>query len=244
MTRGRICVATNEKLLNSVEFNGDMYVEHGHGEEVIEAFESGISTEQEYRDYVEAFDNENFNYSAEARDSNGENYFDNSICIKGVRERKLESKETENLLDFSHNYGDKWFSDYFYLKNIGTTDLYITCGYNYEDENGDYKEQADVSVRIAPSQYVVLCFGDIVIEHSTCEILTELEDKKEKEFDEDCEFDGYWEMTSNGIVVYDTENGREFDLTEVDDSTIDHIVEEVRNGYIKGDIYGAYKERA
>ena len=100
-----------------------------------------------------------------------------------------------------------------------------------------------MSVRIAPSQYIVLCFGDIVVEHSTCEILTELEDKKEKEFDEYCEFDGYWEMTSNGIVVYGAENGREFDLTEVDDCTIDHIVEEVRNGYIRGDIYGAHKER-
>lgn len=242
MTRGRICVATDEKLLNSVEFNGDMYVEHGHGEEVIEAFESGITNEQEYREYVKAFDDKNFNYSAETRDSNGENYFDGSVYVKGVRERLLGSEEVENLLDFSHNYIDKWLSDYFYLKNIGTSDLYITCAYGYED-NGIYKEQKDVSVRIAPNQYIVLCFGRIVIENSTCEILTELEDKKEKEFDEYCEFDGYWEMTSNGIVVYDTENDREFDLTEVDDSTIDHIVEEVRDGYTKGDIHGAYKER-
>ena len=242
MTRGKICVATDEKLLNSVEFNGDMYVEHGHGEEVIEAFESGITTEEEYREYVEAFDNENFCYSTEARDNNGENYFDNEYFDKGVRERPLESKEAKKLLDFTKNYGDNWFSDYVYLKNIGTTDLYINCDYGYKDANDNYKTQKDISVRIAPNQYAVLCFGNIVVEHSTCEVLTELEDKKE--FDEYCEFDGYWEMTENGIIIYDTDNDRQFDITEVDNCTTDHIVDYVRDGYVRGDIYGAYKERA
>lgn len=245
MTRGKICVATEDKLLNSVEFNGDMYVEHGNGEEVIEAFESGITTEQEYRDYVLEFDKNHHQYQFETRDDKGENYFDNDYFINGVEERPLESKETENLLDFSHNYIDNWFSDYLYLKNIGTTDLYITCAYGYEDENGKYQEQKDVSVRIAPNQYAVLCFGCIVIENSTCEILTKLEDQKDEkeEFDEYCEFDGYWEMTNNGIVVYDTDNNREFDLSEIDECTTDHIIEEVRECYIRGDIYGAYKER-
>ena len=245
MTRGKICVATDEKLLNSVEFNGDMYVEHGHGEEVIEAFESGITTEQEYRDYVLEFDKNNHQYQFESRDENGYNYFDNDYFINGVRERPLDSKEANNLRNFTANYYDNWFSDYVYLKNIGTNDLYIICNYGYEDKDGRYCEQKDITVRIAPSQYAVLNFGDIVVKDSTCEVLTRLEDQEdeEEETDEYCEFDGYWEMTSNGIVVYDTENDREFDITEVDDCTIDHIVDEVREGYTRGDIYGAYKER-
>ena len=119
--------------------------------------------------------------------------------------------------------------------------MYINCDYDYRDENDNYKSQKDVSVRIAPNQYAVLCFGSIVVEHSTCEVLTELEDKKE--FDEYCEFNGYWEMTNTGIVVFDTENSREFDITEVDDCTRDHIADYVRDGYIRGDICGAYKER-
>ena len=98
MTRGKICVATETKLLYSVEFNGDMYVENGHGTEVIEAFESGITTEKEYREYVEAFDNENFCYSTERKDSVGYNYFNNKYFKKGVRAIKLDGKEATSML--------------------------------------------------------------------------------------------------------------------------------------------------
>lgn len=241
MTRGKICVATEDKLLRSVEFNGDMYIEHGHGTEVIEAFESGITTEKEYREYIKEFDANNFEYQFEDKDENGDSYFDDKYYKMGVRAVKLTSKEAIERLDFTKNYGDNWFSDYVYLKNIGTTDLYINCDYGYKDANDNYKIQKNISVRIAPNQYAVLCFGSIVVEHSTCEVLTELEDKKE--FDEYGKFDGYWEMTENGIIIYDTDNDRQFDLTEVDDSTIDHIVGYVRDGYVRGDIYEAYKER-
>ncbi len=228
MTRGKICVATDEKLLNSVEFNGDMYVEHGNGEEVIQAFDGEISTEEEYKNYVVEFDKNHHQYQFEERDKDGYNYFDNDYFINGVRERPLESKEAEELLDFTTNYFDKWFSDYVYLLNLGEDDLFITC----ENEN-----EKPITVNIHSKGYVVLCFGRLVEEHSQN---YEVEDG---EIDEYCEFDGYWEMTNNGIAIYDTDNDREFDITEVDECTTDHIVDEVRDGYTRGDIYGAYKER-
>lgn len=236
MTRGKICVATEDKLLYSVEFNGDMYVEHGYGEEVINAFNEGITNEQEYREYVEAFDNENFNYATEKQDENEYNYFNNEYFIKGVRQENLEDKETMEMLDFTTNYFDKWFSDYIYLKNIDNErDLVITC--NLENEDGR-KEKA-VTVTIRPKGYVTLDFGSLVKEHSENYEIVD----GEEDFDEYCEFDGYWAMTASGIIVYDTDNDRQFDLTEVDGGTIDHIVDYVREGYVRGDIYGARKER-
>ena len=224
MIRGKIVVATEEKLLKSVEFNGNMCVDDGgYGEEILKAFAEGITTEKEYKEYIQAFDSGRFNYAIENKDGYGENYFNNLTYIEGVREEYLiEDKQ----LNFLHDYYYDWCSDYIYLKNIGATDLYITCNLSATEKN--------VCVRIAPNGYVVLHFGDLTKYGKDFEVLTNEEEEQ------DTSFDGYWEMTNCGIVINDTTNDKEYDLTELDDCTIEHIVDQVRNGCIRGDIYGAY----
>ena len=64
MTRGQIAIITPDgKLITSTEFNGDMYYDgEGHGKEVVETLES-IETEEEYREFVNDFNDRNFRYT-------------------------------------------------------------------------------------------------------------------------------------------------------------------------------------
>lgn len=223
MTRGKIAVALEEKMLVSVEFNGDMYIEDGgHGRQVLDELED-ITTEQEYREFIQAFDDENFNYATESI-RNGENYFNNQWHENGVE--KLTGKEETEMYNFCDRYFDKWFSDYVYLKNLTQDYIVIEC----DIQRGAEKING-VLVEIEPNGIAVLYFGTLVEQYSTnYKILTEIKEEKNT-------FDGYWEMTENGIIIYDTDNDREFSLTCVDDVTIDHIVEYVREGYVRGDLY-------
>lgn len=227
MTRGKIVLITNDKLLTSVEFNGDMYVEHGHGEQLLEDLPN-INTEEEYRDYVVAFDSENFCYATESK-RDGVNYFDNEYFINGVADlTNDEEMSVSDYLDFTSQYFEKWFSDYVYIKNISDHEEEIICTYkvNYEENN--------VKAKIMPNGIAVLCFGEIILENSTG---VEIDDS---ELVGDSSFSGYWEMTSHGIVVYDTDHNLSYDLTEVDGDTIEHIVDYVRDGYVRGDLCDVY----
>ncbi|MBP3708288.1 MAG: hypothetical protein J6J36_06750 [Clostridia bacterium] len=227
MTRGKIAVVLKEKTLVSVEFNGDMYVENGHGTQVLDELKN-INTEQEYRDFVQAFDSENFNYATESK-RNGENYFDNKWYTNGVRE--VVGEEENQLCDFCNNYFDKWFSDYVYLKNIHDDYVDIVCTI---EEDG--KEFNDVPVRIEPNGVVVLNFGTLVEKYSTgYEVLSRIEEIKENE-----EFDGCWYLATDGVIIKNTSSGKEYYITEVDECTQDHIIEEIRQGYVNGAIYNAY----
>ena len=206
-----------------------MYVEHGHGEQILDDLQH-INTEEEYRDYIVAFNNENFNYSTEAQDSSGFNYFNNSFYYKGVGNYTT----IENVLDFTKNYFDNWFSDYVYIKNISNEVQYITCEYDIDE---DYTKEK-VEVEIEPNGVIVLDFGTLVKEHSTGYRL----DLKDEFTTRNKTFDGYWEMTNSGIIIYDTDNHTSYDLTEVDSATLEHIVDYVRDGYIRGDLYEVYIE--
>ena len=112
MTRGKIVLITNDKLLTSVEFNGDMYVEHGHGEQLLKDLPN-IKTEEEYRDYVVAFDNENFgyaNYETEYKD--GVNYFNNEYFINGVADLTNDEAKAQGYgaQMLEEKYGAKVYS--------------------------------------------------------------------------------------------------------------------------------------
>lgn len=64
MTRGQIAIITSDgRLITSAEFNGDMYYNgEGYGKEVVEALES-VETEEEYREFVNDFNDRNFQYT-------------------------------------------------------------------------------------------------------------------------------------------------------------------------------------
>ena len=105
MTRGQIAIITPDgKLIASTEFNGDMYYDNeGHGKEVVEALES-IETEEEYREFVNDFNDRNFQYT----------------------DRELFYDCDDSFYDMSTDYFGKWFSDYVYIKNLSDKDVVFT----------------------------------------------------------------------------------------------------------------------
>lgn len=171
MTRGKIATVFDDKMLVSVEFNGDMYVEdYGHGREVLDNLES-INTEQEYRDFIEAFDSENFNYATESK-QNGENYFDNKYYKNGV---EVVNFDREDLFDFQKDYFGFWFSDYIYIKNLGK-DLFIKCTIIKNEKI------LNAEVKIETNGIIVLNFGALVEQYSVgYEILSTTEIENEED---------------------------------------------------------------
>ena len=105
MTRGQIAIITPEgKLITSAEFNGDMYYDgEGHGKEVVEALES-IETEEEYREFINDFNDRYFRYS----------------------DREMFYDCDESFYDMSTDYFGKWFSDYVYIKNLSGKTVVFT----------------------------------------------------------------------------------------------------------------------
>lgn len=105
MTRGQIAIITPDgKLITSAEFNGDMYYDNeGYGKEVVEALES-IETEEEYREFVNNFNDRNFQYT----------------------DRELFYDCDDSFYDMSTDYFGKWFSDYVYIKNLSDKDVVFT----------------------------------------------------------------------------------------------------------------------
>ncbi len=104
MTRGKIVLIAQEKVLTSVEFNGDMYWPNdgwgGYGEEVVNGL-IDIHTEQGYIAFVEKFNREHHDY----KDVESIVYDYDGI-------------DEEDLFNMMNGYFDKWFSDYLYIKNI------------------------------------------------------------------------------------------------------------------------------
>lgn len=100
MTRGKLILLTEGGMHITDEFNGDMYMENGHGEEVIERLQR-VTDPDSFEKEVRAFDKANFEYYKDD---------DPVIYFIGLP-----------VVDCTYDtYFDKWFSDYLYVKNIDT----------------------------------------------------------------------------------------------------------------------------
>lgn len=104
MTRGKIVFIDDEKILCSVEFNGDMGLEW-FGKDVIAGL-GNMDACWQYMQWVSWFNAENFGYEEVPW-----------ACIKDIDEDKL--------FDMSEGYFDKWFSDYLYIKNNRNEDFTV-----------------------------------------------------------------------------------------------------------------------
>lgn len=67
MTRGKIfLIGSGKKLYTSIEFNGDMYIENGHGEDIIEWYKkNGIPSFDGFEQFVKTFNEDRFGYANE-----------------------------------------------------------------------------------------------------------------------------------------------------------------------------------
>ena len=104
MTRGKFVVITDDKVLSTFEFNGDMYyTDYGHGPEVIERL-GRVNNTDDLNKEVREFNENNHKYEMD----DGDTFL-----------------ECQNPIDFSDDYFGYWFSDYLYIKNLASTEKVI-----------------------------------------------------------------------------------------------------------------------
>lgn len=132
MTRGQIAIITDERIITSIEFNGDMYIENGHGTDVLRELRS-VNDIATYEKMVEKFNKTHHNYDADV--------LTYTLACKG--------NGMQNIMNMSEGYFDKWFSDYIYIKNL--TDN----SFHWIDRDGYPQE-------IQPAEIAVINFGRLV----------------------------------------------------------------------------------
>ena len=130
MTRGQIAVITPDgDILTSVEFNGSMYMNGcGFGEEVFTEL-SDVESVEEYAALVKKFNAAHFGY-----------------------EGNLLEDAPQSFLDMKHDYFNKWFSDYVYIKNLSDSPVVFT------DKKGR-------NIRIESDITAVFYYGEFLLDN-------------------------------------------------------------------------------
>ena len=140
MTRGQIAIITKDGIMTSTEFNGDMYMPtkqwRGRGQLVVNALKR-TNDIADYQYEVAKFNKENHHYN------------DTTLV------HKYNGYE---MLDFTKDYFENWFSDYVYLKNLTkeTAKLKTTI----TDDIG--RDIGKKEVQLEPNQIAVINFGELV----------------------------------------------------------------------------------
>lgn len=135
MTRGQIAIITDGGIMTSIEFNGDMYLDGGHGEDAINSLKNSTDIAT-YQYEVAKFNMEHHHYND---------------CDR------LTYELGEQALDFTKDYFDIWFSDYIYIKNLKKEIAELIT--ETRDEND--KITGTKKVKLAPNEIAVLCFGKL-----------------------------------------------------------------------------------
>ncbi|MCR4661714.1 MAG: hypothetical protein K5765_06945 [Clostridia bacterium] len=131
MTRGQIAIITNEGVMTSTEFNGDMYMPTrnwaGHGRKVINALKR-VCDIADYHFEVAKFNKENHHY---------------------VDTKLVYMHNGYDMLDMEQEtYFEKWFSDYVYIKNL-------------KNEMVELKSYDGKIIKLAPQEIAVMNFGTL-----------------------------------------------------------------------------------
>ncbi len=181
MTRGKMVLITDDSVLTSVEFNGDMYLPDGkwdgYGKDVIDGLKE-VKTEQEYKDFVLKFNAEHHGY-----DDVEEFTYD---LLEECRYRGICQTE-EELFDMATGYFDKWFSDYLYFKNLRSEAVAV-----YDDEGR--------VLSIEPNGILVLNFGTYEPHCEEYSVGVTMAVKLRDKYIDICEELGWW------LHVYEEEN--------------------------------------
>jgi hypothetical protein len=110
MTRGTLFLITDSEVLESIDFNGDMYPE-GHGDEVMINLRN-VNSKEDFEKMVKKFNDKNFNYDEKL-------VYQKSWYVNSKEEKKTVGLfESNNVIDFDNDYFERFFSDYIFIKNI------------------------------------------------------------------------------------------------------------------------------
>lgn len=110
MTRGSFLLITDDKMLLSIEFNGDMYPE-GYGDEALWELRNNVKNEEDFRKFVEKFNEEHHNYE------------DIDEFVIELNRDFFIKDGTMNFNTF--NYYETFFSDYLFIANVSNEDVEI-----------------------------------------------------------------------------------------------------------------------
>ena len=136
MTRGQLAIITDRGIMTSIEFNGDMYLDGGHGEDAITALKNSTDIAS-YQYEVAKFNVEHHHYND---------------CDRQTYELGISA------LDFTKDYFDVWFSDYIYIKNLKKEKVELIT--ETRDKLGN--PTGTKKVQLAPNEVAVLCFSKLV----------------------------------------------------------------------------------
>lgn len=134
MTRGQIVIITNDGLIKSREFNGGMSKDC-LGEEIYKNLKR-IDKVEQYKKFVQDFENKHFNY-------------DKGLYYQLFYQYKNKEIRKYKMYDMSHAYLENWFSDYLYIKNISDNRIIII-------------DRDKKSIELNSGDIVVLRFGEDV----------------------------------------------------------------------------------
>lgn len=135
MTRGTFYLITDEKVLESTEFNGDMYMS-GLGKEAKERL-SEVKNEKEFTAMVGKFNEEHYSYD-EKLIYEKDNMFDDG---------------NKKYIDFTTDYFYRFSSDYIFIKNVSNRII------EFNTRNKEDDEIKDTNGFITEGETIVLNFG-------------------------------------------------------------------------------------
>lgn len=214
MTRGQITVILNDRVIwTSTEFNGDMYYENGHGEEIMETFPK-VTTLEEYKKYIEDFN------------KNHHNYNDDVLTYELTDMSEVDNEEYiftyEEFLDMRTDYFKKWFEDYLYIKNLSDKLVQLV------DRNGNVYD-------LAPMEIAVLNFGEYTDEvpNNGLKLNEKATDEILEDFLENKLSNLGWNFSinhcANGNEIYISKHspaGEDFGF-EIEGTTVEEIIKEI-----------------
>jgi len=133
-TRGTAFLVTDNYVLETLEFNGDMYRD-GCGQEMVNIL-NDVKNVNEFKEGVDSFNKENHGYKG----------FD--LSTLRVRSNYIEENTRgEDVVKMTdENYFDIYFSDWTFWKNLSSKDI-------------TFKTREGASILLKKGEVVSICFG-------------------------------------------------------------------------------------
>lgn len=108
MTRGTFILVTDKGVFESIEFNGCMYLNDGHGVDAINLLKN-VNSKKDLKQKVSEFNKEKFGHEEDILVFEKKDFYD-----------------TKNSVDFDNEYFKRFFSDYLYIKNASTNEIFFS----------------------------------------------------------------------------------------------------------------------
>jgi len=129
MTRGTAYLINNRYIMETQEFNGDMYLNGGKGEDMMNCL-LNVNCLKSFKKELVKFNEDNFNYDTQL-----------------FYPSKIKDYVENGIIEMSNdNYFKKFFSDWTFWKNISNNDV-------------QFKTRDNQLIVLKPNQQIAINFG-------------------------------------------------------------------------------------